>query len=99
MSRYFCKPYEHCGGNVKVEFDLSNYAAKVELKGAKGNDTSRLAVKSDLASLKSQLDKVNADRLKSVFVDIRKLSNVVDKDVVKKTVYDKLVRKVNAIDT
>ena len=84
---------------MKVELDLSNYATKTNLKEATGIDTSNLAAKSDLASLKAETDKIDVDKLKAVPVDLSKLSNVANNDVVKKTVYDKLVAKVNAIDT
>ena len=60
---------------------------------------SKLAAKSDLANLKSEIDKIDVDKLKTVPVDLSKLSNAVNNDVVKKTVYDKLVAKVNNIDT
>ena len=84
---------------MKVELDLSNYATKTDLKEATGIDTSNLAAKSGLASLKAETDKIDVDKLKAVPVDLSKLSNVANNDVVKKTVYDKLVAKVNAIDT
>ena len=99
MSRNFPKPYDRFGGNVKVELDLSNYGAKADLKGATGADTSNLAAKSDLASLKAETDKIDIDKLKTVPVDLSKLSNVVNNEVVKKAVYDKLATKANAIDT
>ena len=56
-------------------------------------------LKSDLDSLKTEVDKLDIDRLVSVSVDLIKVSHVVKNDVVKKTVYDKLVAKVNSIDT
>ena len=62
-------------------------------------DTSKLALKSNLATLKAEIDKIDVDRLKTVPKDFSKLSNVVDNDVVTKTVYDKLVAKVNTFDT
>ena len=62
-------------------------------------DTSKLALKSNLATLKAEIDKIDVGRLKTVPKDFSKLSNVVDNDVVTKTVYDKLVAKVNTIDT
>ena len=77
---------------------MSNSATKAALKGATGVDTSNLAAKSDLARLKAEVDKTDVDKLKTVPTDLSKLSNVVD-NVVKQTVYDKLVAKVNAIDT
>ena len=69
------------------------------LKKATGVDTSKLAAKSDLTSLKDELDKTGEDILKTVPVDLRKLSNVVNNEIVKKIVRDKLVPKVNNIDT
>ena len=96
MSQYFPKPYEPFGGDIKV--DLSNYATKTDLKIAAGIDTSKLALKSNLASLKAEVDKIVVDKLKTVPFDLSKLNNVVNNDVVKKTAYDKLVAKVNNID-
>ena len=62
-------------------------------------DTSSFALKSNLASLKTEVDKLDIDKLVPVPVDLSKLSDVVKNDVVKKDVYDKLVAKVNSIDT
>ena len=62
-------------------------------------DVSRFAIKSDLANLKTELDKIDIDKLARVPVELSKLSDVVQNDVVKKTEYDKLVAKVNNIDT
>ena len=59
MSPYFPKPYRSFGGNVKVELDLSSYATKAELTNTTGIDTSKLAAKSDLASLKAVVDKID----------------------------------------
>ena len=98
MIQYFPKPYKSFGRNINVKFDLSNYAAKLDLKNATGVDTSKLAAKFNLASLKVEIDKIDVDKLKTVPVDLSKLSNIVN-NVVKKTVYDKLVGKVNNIDT
>ena len=97
MSQYFPKPYESFGGGINVKVDLSNHAN--HLKNATGIDTSKLALKSNLANLKAKIDKVDVDKLKTVSVDLGKLSNVVNNDVVKKTVYEKLVAKVSNIDT
>ena len=99
MSQYFSKPYEPFGGDINVKVALSNYATKADLKDATGIDTSSFGLKSNLASLKIELDKLEIDKLVSVYVDLSKLSDVVKNDVVKKTVYDKLVAKVNNIDT
>ena len=57
MSQYFPEPYQPFGGNVKVALDLSINATKAQLKNAAGVDTSKLAAKSDLASLKVELIK------------------------------------------
>ena len=99
MSQYFPIPSEHFGRDINVKVDLSNYATKTNFKKATGIDTSNLAFKSNLATLKAEVDKIYVDKLKTVPIDLSKLSNVVDDEVVKKTVYDKLVAKVNDIDT
>ena len=84
MSRYFPKPYEpFCrDGNVKV--DLSNYATKTNIKNISHIDTSRLALKSNLASLKTSIDKLDIDKLVPAPADLIKLSDVVKNDVIKK---------------
>ena len=79
--------------------DLSNYATKTDLKKATAIDTSNLALKSNLSKLKTEVDKIDIDKLKTAPIDLNKLNNVVKNEVVKKTVYDKLVSKVNNIDT
>ena len=99
MSQYFPKPYETFDGDVNVKVDLSNYAAKADIKNISHVDTSSFALKTDLANLKTEVDKLDIDKLVPVPVDLSKLSDVVKNDVVKKGVYDKLVAKVNSIDT
>ena len=99
MSQYFPKPYEAFGEHINLKADLSKYATKTDLKKATGIDTSNLALKSNLAKLKTEVDKIDVDKLKTLSVDLSKLSNVVNNDVVTKTVYGKLVAKVNNIDT
>ena len=69
MSQHFPKPYEPFGGNINVKVDLSNYATKTDFKNATGIDTSKLAAKSDLASLKAGIDKLDIDKLVPVPVD------------------------------
>ena len=98
MSQYFPKPCEPFGGNINVKVHLSNYATKTYLKNVSHVDVSCFALKSNLASLKTKVDKVDADKLKTVPVDLAKLSNVAKNDVVK-TEYNKLVTKVDNIDT
>ena len=79
--------------------NLSAYATKAEFNGATRVDTSNLVSKSNLAKLKAKFDKIDADKLKIVPADLNKLSNVTNNEVVKKTLYDKFVAKVNNIDT
>ena len=62
-------------------------------------DTSNFALKINLSSLKTEVDKLDIDKLATIPVDLSKLSNAVKNDVVKKTVYDELVAKGNNIDT
>ena len=97
MSQYF-SPYRSSGRNIKVELDLSNYATKTDLKNVTHVDVSSFASKTNLASLKTEVDKLDIAKLVPVSNDLAKLSNVVKNDV-KKTKYDKLVTKVNGIDT
>ena len=78
---------------------MSNYTTKTDLENAAGIDTSNSALKSNLASLKAEVDKINVDKLNTAPVDLSKVSNVVNNDVVKKTAYDKLFAKKNNIDT
>ena len=99
MSQYFPKPYEPFGEDINVTVDLSNYATKDDIKNITHVDTSSVALKTNLANLKSEVDKSDVDKLTTVPVDLSKLSNVVKNDVVKKTVYNKLDAKVNNIDT
>ena len=81
------------------QFDLSNYAAKTDLKNITHIDTSSFVLKTNLASLKTEADKLDIDKLVPVPVDLSKLRDVVKNDVAKKTLYDKLGAKVNNNDT
>ena len=98
MSQYFPKPYEPFRRDINVKVDLANYATKTDLKNIPHVDVSSYVLKSNLASLKTKVDKLDIDKLTSVPFDLAKLSNAVKNDVVKKTEYDKLVDKVNGID-
>ena len=69
---------------------MSNYATKTDFEKATGVDTSKLTAKSDLASLKAEIDKINIDKLETFPVDLSKIHYVVNNEVFKKTVYDKL---------
>ena len=84
MSQYFPKPYDSFGGDINVKVDLSNYATKTDFENAAEINTSKLPLKSNWANLKAEIDKIDVDKLKTVPVDLSKLSNVVNNDVVKK---------------
>ena len=88
MSNYFPKPFRSFGGNIKV--DLSNYATKTDWKNVTHIDTSRFPLKTNLASLKTEVDKLDIDKLPPVPVDLSKLGDVVKNE--------KLAAKVNNID-
>ena len=88
MSQYFQKPYEPFGRDIKVKVDLSNYATKADIKNISHVDTSSFALKTNLASLKTEVVKLDIDKLVPVPVDLSKLSDVVKNDVAKKTIYD-----------
>ena len=83
MIQYFPKPYEPFGGDIDVKVDSSNYATTLDLNNAEGVDTSKLAAKSDLASLKAEVDKIDIDKLKTVPTDLSKSSDAVKNEVVK----------------
>ena len=90
MSQYFPKPFNsHFGESIKVKIGLSNYATKTNLKNVTRVNTSSFALKTNLTSLKTEVDELDIEKLVPVIVDLSKLSHVVKNDVVKKTVYDK----------
>ena len=70
MSQYFPKPYELFGGDINVKVDLSNYATKTDVKNILHVDTSSFALKSNLASLKTEVDKLDIDKLVPVLADL-----------------------------
>ena len=84
MSQYF-PPYNNSSNNIKVELDLSNYATKDDVKNITHVDVSSYATKTNLAALKTEVDKIDTDKLKTVPDDLAKLSNVVKNEVAKKT--------------
>ena len=98
MSKYFPEPYRAFGRDINVKVDLSNYATKVDIKNITHIDTSGFALKTNLSNLKTEIDKLGIDKLVPVPVDLGNLSDVV-KNVIKKAEYNKLVNKVNNIDT
>ena len=87
MSQYFPKPFRSFGRNINVKVDLSNYATKADIKNISHVDTSSFALKASLANLKTEIDRLDINRLVSVPVDLSKLSDVLKNDVIKKTDY------------
>ena len=84
MSQYFLKLYEPFGVDINVKVDLSKYATKTDIKNISHVDTSSFALKSNLASLKTEVDKLDINKLAPIPVDLSKLSDVVKYNVVKK---------------
>ena len=82
MSYY--PPYKSSSNNIKVELDLSNYATKNDLKKITHVDVSSFASKTNLAALKSEVDKIDVDKLKTTPVDLAKLTNAIENYLVKK---------------
>ena len=95
MSQYY-PPYKSSSNNIKVELDLANYATKTDLKNITHVDVSSFASKTNLAALKTEVDKIDADKLKTTPVDLAKLTNAVEHDVVKKTDYNTKVTSIEA---
>ena len=79
MSQYFPKPYEPFGGDINVKVDLSNYATKADIKNITHVDTSRFALKTNLASIKTKVDKLDIDKLKISPNNLSNLKTKVDK--------------------
>ena len=78
MSQYFPKPFNsHFGNSIKVKIDLSNYAAKTNIKNISNVDTSSFALKTNLSSLKTEVDQLEIDKLVPIPADLSKLGNVV----------------------
>ena len=85
MNQYFPKLFNsHFGDSIKVKIDFSNYTTKTDIKNISHIDTSSFAPKTNLANLKTEVDKLDIDKLVSIPVDLSKLSDVVKNDVVKK---------------
>ena len=95
MTTYY-PPYKNSSNNVKVELDLTNYATKMDLKNITYVDVSSFASKTNLAALKTELDKIDAYKLKTTPVDLAKLTNAIENDVVKKTDYNAKVTSIEA---
>ena len=87
MSTYY-PPHKSSSNNIKVELDLTNSATKTDLKNITHVDVRSFASKTNLAALKTEVDKIDTDKLKTVPVDLAKLTNAVENDLVKKTDYN-----------
>ena len=96
MSSQYYPPYKISSNKFKVELDLTNYATKTDLKNIAHTDVSSFASKTNLVALKTEVDKIDADKLKAVPVNLAKLSNVVSNDVVKKTDYNTKVTSIES---
>ena len=94
MNLFFPKPYEPFGGDINVKVDLSNYATKADIKNISHVDTSSFALKTNLANLKTKVDKLDTDKLVPVPTDLSKLSNVVKNNVIKKTDYNSKITEI-----
>ena len=95
MSTYY-PPYKSTSQNIKVELDLANYATKTDLKNITHVDISSYASKTYLVALKTEVDKIDTDKLKTTPNNLAKLSNVVKNDVVNKTDYSTKVTSIEA---
>ena len=87
MSTYY-PPYKSSSNNIKVELNLTNYATKTDLNNITHVETSSFASKTNLAVLKTEVEKIDIDKLKTAPTDLAKLTNAVENDLVKKTVYN-----------
>ena len=87
MSSQYFPPYGS-SNNIKVELDLANYATKDDVKNIMHVDVSNFASKTNLAALKTEIDKIDIYKLKTAPVDLAKLTNAVENDLVKKTDYN-----------
>ena len=94
MSYY--PPYKSSNNNIKVEIDLANYATKTDLKNITHVDVSSFASKTNLAALKTEVDKIDTDKLKTPPTDLAKLTIAIENDVVKKTDYNTKVTSIQA---
>ena len=94
--RSYYRPYKSSSNNVKVELDLTNYATKTDLKNITHVDVSSFASKTTLAALKTEVDKIDTDKLKIAPTDLAKLTNAIENDVVKKTDYNTKVTSIEA---
>ena len=95
MGQYY-PPYRSSSNNIKVKLDLVNYATKNDLKNITHVDVSSFASKTNLAALKTEVDNIDADKLKTTPAELAKLTNAIENDVVKKTDYSTKVTSIEA---
>ena len=95
MTQYYL-PYRSSSNNIKVKLDLVNYARKTDLKNITHVDVSSFASKTNLAALKTEVDKIDTNKLKTTHADLDKLTNAIENDVVKKTDYNAKVTSIEA---
>ena len=95
MSQYY-PPYKSSSNNIKVELDLANYATKNDLENITHVDVSSFASMTNLAALKTEVDKIDADKLKTAPVDLAQLTNAIENDVIKKTDYNTKVTSIES---
>ena len=95
MTQYY-RPYRSSSNNIKVKLGLVNYATKTDLKNITHVDVSSFASKTNLAALKTEVDKIDTDKLKTTPADLAKLTNAIENDVVKKTDYNAKVTSIEA---
>ena len=86
MSYY--PPDRSSRNNIKVELNLANYATEDDVKNITHVDVSSFVSKTNLARLKTEVDKIDADKLKTTPTDLAKSTNAIEHDVVKKTDYN-----------
>ena len=95
MTQYY-SPYRNSSNNIKLKLDLVNYATKTDLKNITHVDVSSFASKTNLAALKTEIDKIDTDKLKKTPADLGKLTNAIENDVVEKTDYNTKVTSIEA---
>ena len=95
MTQYY-PPYRSSSNNIKVELDLANYATEDDVENITHVDVSSFASKTNLAALKTEVDKIDADKLKTTPTDLAKLTNAIEHDVLKKTDYNAKVTSIEA---
>ena len=93
MSTYY-PLYKSSSNNIKVELHLCNYATKNDLKNITHVDVSSFASKTNLAALKTEVDKMEVDKVKTTPTDLAKLTNAVENDLGKNTDYNTKVTRI-----